>query len=73
MKNSVQTIELTSKRLKLQRVLAVAVTAISFFVLLSGLHADPDKTAQVYSGFAGMVFGLAWQCAVQVQTWWNHA
>lgn len=69
----VQTIEMTAKRLKLHKVLAIAITAAGLLALVCGLRADPDNQRMIVFGWSALIFGSFWRVVVSVQTWWNHA
>jgi len=62
------TIELTSKKLKLQKVFAYMIIFLSLFVAYS-------RSGEYYAlliGLIGAVGGFFWLMATKIRIWWHH-
>lgn len=69
----VQTIEQTSKPLKLQALLSALLTTVGFAVLLVALGLGPQPSGLVLAlGTLSFVGGLIWFTFVRLLIWWHH-
>ena len=64
----VQTIELTSKRLKKQLLYSIATIIIGLILIGSG---KPGSTTQYFGGFI-IFIGFVWLIVTRIKIWWNH-
>jgi uncharacterized membrane protein YvbJ len=64
----VQTIELTSKRLKKQLLYSVVLIIVGLILIGSG---KPGSTTQYFGGFFIFV-GFVWLIVTRIKIWWNH-
>jgi len=67
-KDRVQTIELTSKRLKKQLLYSVALIVIGLVLVGSG---KPGSTTQYFGGLV-IFIGFVWLIIARIKIWWNH-
>ena len=70
----VQTIEQTSKVLKIQKLISVMLMAISVIgcsIILASNPGEPNTTAAAINGSLFWV-GLLWYIAVRFFSWWHH-
>lgn len=72
--NKVQTIELTSKKYKLQMLLSTLLTFVSLFFMFNGcVRVDSGLEGHVAIWVFGFFAGLIWFCLVRFQIWWHHS
>jgi uncharacterized membrane protein YvbJ len=64
----VQTIELTSKRLKKQLLYSVALIIVGLILVGSG---KPGSATQYFGGFV-IFIGFVWLIVTRIKIWWNH-
>ena len=67
-KDRVQTIELTSKRLKKQLLYSIATIIIGLILVGSG---KSGSTTQYFGGFVTFI-GFVWIIVTRIKIWWNH-
>ena len=64
----------TSKRLKIQQILALIVIILSFFAIALdlGLNENNPNMAIKMLGTLFLIFGIFWFGIVSVQIWWHR-
>lgn len=62
--------ELTSKRLKLQTLLAAATIVIGFVVIMN--TSASSSVASSVIGTLMLLVGLVWLVITRIRIWWNH-
>lgn len=67
----VQTIELTSKRYKLQLVLSVLLIIVGIVAMIYSYNSKGQSSAGVW-GILSVVFGFIWFLTTRIVIWWNH-
>lgn len=75
---SVQTVEMTSKRYKLQKLLAGGLFVLGgMIVLLAYVLARQTYFAYInpflYAGFIFVAIGFVWSAIVEGRIWWHHS
>ena len=74
----IQTIELTSKKYKIQLVLSVLLLSLGLFISLAaaGLAAAGGggtlPALLAFIGIPSMVVGLIWYIITKIRIWWHH-
>ena len=69
----VQTVEQTSKSLKLSFLMSTLMIAVSFMVVCIGWLGDGINDSNTIIGAIGMLIGLLWHLIVKFEIWWNHS
>ncbi len=74
-RNSVTTIELTSKRLKAKQVYSILFVILGAALAYFSFDVDDSEKSNVLGVIGGVlivVFGLIMYLVVKVQIWWHH-
>ncbi|HQF85415.1 MAG TPA: hypothetical protein PLX58_10620 [Smithellaceae bacterium] len=64
----IQTVEQTSKRYKLHKLLSVLLIIISFVIIIS----SNGSTSGLHVGIIGVIVGLIWYIFTSFVSWWHH-
>lgn len=70
---NIQTIEQTSKRYKLQHLLATLIFLGSIIAVTVDFLGDEPGSAAGALGIIGLLVGSIWIIIVKFLTWWHHA
>jgi len=65
----IQTVEQTSKRYKLQQLLAIFLIVGSVIVMITGFSGGSNAGA---FGMLGLIVGLVWYIGIRFVIWWHH-
>jgi len=68
----VQTVEQTSKKLKLQLLISSLLCMGSLLVMLSSCSEPQARSDGMASGTLGFFVGLIWFMIVRFKIWWHH-
>ena len=71
-RQTVQTIERTSKPLKAQGCLSCIVIAVGTVVMIAAFSGnEPNAGAAILAGIL-LFFGLVWAIVTRIRVWWHH-
>ncbi len=70
--NNVQTIEQTSKRLKLYYILSVFLILIGAMLSLNGCSSDSSESNNIGFGGLLLIIGIIFFIVTKFRIWWNH-
>ena len=68
----IQTIEQTSKKYKLQQLLATLLTIGSVIVIISAFSGNEPSSGGAAFGVFGLLVGLIWFIVARFLAWWHH-
>jgi hypothetical protein len=68
----VQTIEMTSKRLKAQGCLALIVIAVGVLLTFGAFASDPRNVGLAAVGVPILLVGFVWAVVTKLLMWWKH-
>lgn len=71
----IQTVELTSKKFKLQQFYAVLLLIAGLVVTMMGIIGDSaggEDTAMGFIGGAAIIVSIVWLIIIKIQIWWHH-
>ena len=71
-KSPVQTVELTSKKLKMQVLLSIVLAVVGIMVVVGSSSSESGSAGGATTGAFMIIAGIIWFITTRARIWWHH-